>query len=285
MKFDFVVVDEQQGFSTRQRERLLKKNGHLLEMSATLIARTLNRVLGGVQTKSVLTQCHAQKRFHSLIRVGRQHGPRILKSIERNSQRGNNTIVCYRNKYSSEGGPLSVEGTRDLWLRTLGDRAVFLHGSMDDDAKREALCRFRAGKGMVLLTTTVVEVGLNLPDVRLVVSVDADYLGRFTLHQLRGRAIREGGRALFIMYAPDEPSKGGMQRLLDLSECNDGFELARLDEVEKGCGDTSDAGEVQRGRVKHPYFNGSKIGARACEQATNALGAEYRLLKSFSAAP
>lgn len=282
VKFDLVVVDEQQGFSEEQRAKYLKADGHMLEITATPIARTLNRAMGNVQTLSRLTHCHVDKTFHNFIRIGREHGPRVLKSVERCIARGQNAIVCYTQKTETTGGLLSVEGTREFWEKRLGDRAVFLHGSMKDDVKKAAIESFSKRKGQVLVTTTVVEVGLNLPEVRLVVAVDPQQHGRFTLHQLRGRGAREGGRMVFMMYtANTELSFRGMHRMIDLAEHADGFELARLDELEKGCGDTSDNGKSQKGKVKHPYFNGVRIGATVMEAATNALAAEHMKLKRF----
>lgn len=286
-KFGLVLIDEQHLLSAGQREAFVAPAGHLIETTATPIPRSNDRAAYGIQTSSTLHSSHAARKIKTYVRIGAEYGRQIFRHVVATSQRGENTIVVYRGKdeeslRGDQRSIMTVDGSRDLWKRQFGSKAVFCHGSMDDSAQQAALDAFRKGQGMVLCATTVVEIGLDFPNVRLVVIVEAASFGRYSLHQLRGRAAREGGDGRCILYEPGEPKSDGARRLLDVQSTQDGFALSDLDKKERGSGDTSDRGETQSGRTRHKYFRGRDLDSLTVRHAISSLVTQYRGTKTYA---
>ncbi|HWA68108.1 MAG TPA: ATP-dependent DNA helicase RecG [Mycobacteriales bacterium] len=260
-----VVVDEQHRFGVEQRDALRSKADtppHVLVMTATPIPRTVAMTVYGDLATSTLTELPAGRQPISTTVVPTADKPGW---IERVWQRAREEIDAGRQVYvvcpRIDADDEAVADTDEGWGATAtvvevaaslaagplaGVGIDILHGRMPAEAKDDVMRRFAAGRVDVLVATTVIEVGVDVPNATLMVVLDADRFGISQLHQLRGRIGRGGhaGVCLLVTAAPaDAPSR---ERLDGVAATVDGFELARLDLEQRREGDV--LGQSQSGR-------------------------------------
>lgn len=234
-----VVVDEQHRFGVVQRAALSGKGEtpHVLVMSATPIPRTLALILYGDLDVSVLDELPPGRQPVETYAVGETMRARIYKFIEKQCALGGQAyVVC----------PLVEEGETDLksaeqHAETLrkalpGRRIGALHGRLRPADKEAVMGAFAAGQLDVLVSTTVIEVGVNVPNATLMVVEDANRFGLSQLHQLRGRVGR-GKRQSYCIFFGADKGENARARLEILSGTSDGFEVARADLAQRGPGD------------------------------------------------
>jgi ATP-dependent DNA helicase RecG len=264
-----VVVDEQHRFGVEQRDALREKvpggRPHVLVMTATPIPRTVAMTVFGDLETSVLGQLPAGRaaiQTHVVPPERPAFFARSWQRIREEAAQGRQSyIVCPRiGEQDDEGDvapPPDEEAARPMravlevlprleqdWLAGL--RIGVLHGKLPSDEKDAVMRRFSAGELDVLLATTVIEVGVDVPNATVMVIMDADRFGVSQLHQLRGRVGRGGlpGLCLLVTDAP-EGSKA-RERLTAVASTTDGFELSRLDLEQRREGDV--LGATQAGR-------------------------------------
>jgi ATP-dependent DNA helicase RecG len=249
-RITLVVVDEQQKFSVAQREHLIEHGAHLLEVTATCIPRTLALARYGAIKVSRLTQPHTPKNIVSRIYQASQKAD-LFREIRASLAQGNQVLIVYPLKDSEQSAKnnerLAVEQAAQMWERAFPGKVRKIHGAMSDEEKSAALYDLREDRAEILIGTTVVEVGINLPRLRHVVVVDPGRLGLTQLHQIRGRAARNGGEGLFDMYLPTPPAEHTMERLSVLTRTQDGFKVAEDDLRLRGFGDLGVGSERQTG--------------------------------------
>lgn len=248
---DLVVVDEQHKFSREQREQLVSSGAHLLEVTATCIPRSQALVQYGVIKVSRIYP-HVDKKIES--RVITPQGRRalfasILETLKQDAQ----ALVVYPVRGDTAGEdieesalPTAVEGFA-AWNKAFPGQVALAHGGQTAAQNEAAMMAMRTREAKILVSTTVVEVGVNIPGLRHVVVMHPERFGATQLHQLRGRASRGGGWGRFDMYAPiplGEPTKN---RLAIVCRYTDGFELADADMKLRGLGDLSRNSKVQSG--------------------------------------
>ncbi|WP_186214893.1 helicase-related protein [Burkholderia gladioli] len=269
--FDFVVTDEQQRFSVDQKNSLLAAHTNLLEATATAIPRTLALVqFGGVEV-SVLRECPVKKNIRTRITTPKD-GTRLFEFLFRKIQEGGQAAVIYPlAEDRGDGKRNSVEAAFQRFQAKLGDRVAMLHGKMQDDEQEAVLDKMRAGEIDLLVSSTVIEVGITLPSLRAVVVVDADRFGVSQLHQLRGRVARHGGDGWFFPYLTREVDDVAMARLKLLEQCNDGFILAEQDADQRGFGDVESAGGAQTGNSRLLFW-GIAIDRKQIEAGAKSMG-------------
>ncbi len=234
-----VIADEQHRFGVGQRAMLRQKGKrpHTLVMSATPIPRTLALILYGDLDVSVLDELPPGRQPVETYAVGERMRPRIYRFIEKQLLDGGQVyVVC----------PLVEEGELPLksaeqHIETLREvlphrRIALLHGKMKQAEKDAVMSDFAAGKVDILVATTVIEVGVNVPNANLMVVEDGDRFGLSQLHQLRGRVGRGRRQSYCIFFGKDKGEKA-RERLKILCDTNDGFEIARADLVQRGPGD------------------------------------------------
>lgn len=179
-----------------------------------------------------------------------------------------------KKKRSGGHGLMSVEDVAASWDRAFPGKVRVSHGGMSSEDNANAIAALHKRKAQILITTTLVEVGLDIPGIKRVVIMQADRFGVATIHQLRGRAARAGGTGYCDLYLTGEPTDKSRQRLENLVECNDGWELALADMQQRGGGDLSIHGNRQSG--KRPKGQGTLLdeidpSPAAIEQASTAL--------------
>ena len=229
-RLDLVIVDEQHRFGVQQRMALVNKgdNPHVLVMTATPIPRTLALVLFG--DLDVVTLRHrppgrtAVRAFHLVA----DRWARAVRSIARAvRRRGRVFVVCPA--VGEEGEKGGVVRVRDVLQPHF--RCGLVHGRLATGERQSVLQAFRSGAIDVLVGTTVLEVGVDVPDATLMVVVAADRFGIATLHQLRGRVGRGRRRGLAILCGPRS------ERVAAICRTTDGFALAEADLALRGSGE------------------------------------------------
>jgi len=227
---DLVIVDEQHRFGVQQRMALVQKgdNPHVLVMTATPIPRTYALTLFGDLDVLSLTTRPEQRRPVPAVHVATERWSRVVRSIERAVRRaGRVFVVCPAvGEDGEKGGVVRMhEALRERF------RCELVHGRKKAADRRRALQAFRDGDVDVLIGTTVLEVGVDVPAATLMVVVAAHRFGIATLHQLRGRVGRGRRRSLAILCGPRT------ERVDAVCATTDGFELAERDLLLRGSGE------------------------------------------------
>lgn len=236
-----VIADEQHRFGVAQRTALAEKgeNPHLLVMSATPIPRTLALILYGDLDLSVIDELPPGRQRIDTFLVGEDKRARINAFIRKQVASGHQVyIVC---PAIEEGEDESLRSA-EVWAETL-QKAVFpdlrvalLHGKMKPAQKEETMAAFARGEQNILVATTVIEVGVDVPNATLIVIENADRFGLSQLHQLRGRVGRGGDKSYCVLFTSNRNPET-LTRLKALCKTNDGFEISREDLALRGPGD------------------------------------------------
>ncbi len=246
-----VVTDEQHRFGVQQRKTLSEKGKqpHVLVMSATPIPRTLAVILYGDLDISVIDARPTGRTPIKNAVIEKQDRPKALLHIKREVESGHQAyIVCPQ----VEANPLTaLENVEDysaaLRASFRGEITVeALHGRMKEAEKQRIMERFLAGEISVLVATTVIEVGVDVPNTTVMMIENAERFGLATLHQLRGRVGRGKDQA-YCIFVQGKKSREGSERLGLLQRSNDGFEIAAADLKQRGPGELF--GAVQSGEL------------------------------------
>ena len=236
-----VIADEQHRFGVAQRSRLAAKGAdpHLLVMSATPIPRTLSLILYGDLEVSVLDELPPGREQVDTFLVGESYRARINAFIRKQASEGHQSfVVCPAVEENEELGVKSAEA----WAETLRStvfpdlRVSLLHGQMKGSEKEQTMAAFARGEADVLVATTVIEVGVDVPNATLMVVEDADRFGLSQLHQLRGRVGRGRAKSYCILVTHNR-NEETLARLKALCRTNDGFRIAEEDLRLRGPGD------------------------------------------------
>lgn len=251
-KLALAVTDEQHRFGVRQRESLAGKGEsvHVLVMSATPIPRTLAIVLYGDLDVSLIRELPAERLPIKNCVVGTSYRPTAFRFIAKQAGQGRQAyIICPMVEQSEEVEAENVtEYTQRLREELPADVTVAaLHGKMKAAQKNELMEGFARGKIQVLVATTVVEVGVNVPNATVMMIEDAERFGLAQLHQLRGRVGRGTYQSycIFVNGSQDEKAR---ERLEIMNRSNDGFYIAGEDLKLRGPGDVfgvRQSGEMQ----------------------------------------
>ena len=242
-KLALVITDEQHRFGVRQRETLSEKGGktHVLVMSATPIPRTLAIILYGDLHLSVVDELPAHRLPVKNCVVGTSYRTKAYEFITKEIRKGNQAYVICPMVEAGEEGMTELENVTDYGEKlknTLPEdiHVEILHGKMKSVDKKRIMEAFAAGDVHVLVSTTVIEVGINVPAATVMMIENAERFGLAQLHQLRGRIGRgtEQSYCIFINCSDKEKS---MDRLKILNKSNDGFYIAEEDLKLRGPGD------------------------------------------------
>ena len=233
------VVDEQHRFGVAQRAALAAKgtSPHLLVMTATPIPRTLSLALFGDLSSLILRDLPPGRSPVATRVLTRRDLRRVLSFLRREMARGGRVYwVCPQVEGSQEGVPGAVP-RREALARALPEAdPVVVHGRMEGEEKHLALERFRRGDSRLLVGTTVLEVGIHVPEATVMVVEQGERFGLSQLHQLRGRVGRGDRRGVCLLLAGDEDPQT-LARLRLLEDLTDGFRVAEADLRLRGVGE------------------------------------------------
>ena len=236
-----VIADEQHRFGVAQRSKLSAKGSdpHVLVMSATPIPRTLALIMYGDLDVSILDELPPGRQAVDTFLVNESYRPRINAFLRKQVSEGHQCfVVCPAVEENEELGIKSAE----VWAETLQKtvfpdlRVLLLHGQMKGSEKEAVMAAFAAGEGDILVATTVIEVGVDVPNATLMVIEDADRFGLSQLHQLRGRVGRGSAKSFCILTSHNRNAET-LQRLKALCKTTDGFRIAEEDLKLRGPGD------------------------------------------------
>ena len=242
-RLGLVVTDEQHRFGVNQRAALSQKAEapHMLVLSATPIPRTLALVIYGDLDVSVIDQLPPGRQKVDTFALGESYRPRINAFLRKQVQEGHQVfIVC---PLVGDGDTLPDERkavtayAKKLQEETFPDlRVSVLHGKMKPKEKEKVMETFAAGESDILVSTTVVEVGVDVPNATCMVVENAERFGLSQLHQLRGRVGRGQAKSYCILLS-EHPSEETRRRLKVMTRTNNGFEISQEDLHLRGPGD------------------------------------------------
>ncbi len=240
-----VIIDEQHRFGVTQKKMLLEKsNGlfpHCLVMSATPIPRTLALSIYGDLDISIIDELPVKNKDIETKIFYDTEKSKIIKIIREHLAKGNKGYIIYPLIEESEKIDLksAVEGYEE-WKKIFPDkRILLLHGKMNDLEKRRIMEEFKE-EGDILVSTTVIEVGIDVPEATFMVIKDAHRFGLSQLHQLRGRIGRAGGKSVCMLVVPEDirfKDSDALKRLRVMVKTNDGFVIAEEDLKIRGPGE------------------------------------------------
>lgn len=282
-----VITDEQHRFGVRQRETFAEKGAHpnILVMSATPIPRTLAIILYGDLDISVVDEVPAKRLPIKNCVVDTRYRPKAYEFIEKEVRTGHQAyIIC---PLVEESENMDGENVMDYTkkLREILPEDIqlgVLHGKMKPDLKNRIMEEFAANEIQVLISTTVVEVGVNVPNATVMMIENAERFGLAQLHQLRGRVGRGDAQSYCIMVNCSK-SKHAKERLNILNQSNDGFKIASEDLKLRGPGDffgIRQSGEMQF--ALGDIYQDAAILQQTSEEVTNLLEEDPELAAESS---
>lgn len=243
-----IIVDEQHRFGVKQRSELARKgeNVNTLVMSATPIPRTLALFIYGELDISILDEMPAGRQKTDTLLVDSSYRDRIYKFIKKEIDSGRQAYIVCPLVEDNESELQSAQTYADKLRRTcFAEYSVgLLHGKLKGSEKENIMRRFKDGEIQILVATTVIEVGIDVPNASVMLIENADRYGLSQLHQLRGR-IGRGPYKSYCILINDSKSDTSTQRLNILKESADGFEIANADLKLRGPGNFF--GEEQHG--------------------------------------
>lgn len=236
-----VITDEQHRFGVRQREKLSRKGQepHVLIMSATPIPRTLAIIMYGDLDISIMKDMPATRKPIKNCVVGPKYRPTAYKFMLEQIEKGHQIyIICPMVEASENMSAENVIEYQENIREYFPDKVTiaYLHGKMAADEKNTIMSTFAEGKIDILVSTTVIEVGINNPNATVIMIENAEKFGLAQLHQLRGRVGRGADQSYCIMLCGTE-RKEALDRLAILNTSNDGFYIANEDLKLRGPGD------------------------------------------------
>jgi len=257
-KLGLAIIDEQQRFGVIQREMLVNKSvcPHLLMLTATPIPRTLLMSFYRELSVSELKQMPSGRKPVKTRFVMPVNREKMYRFIEKHIEKGELCYVVLPLIEESEKLNLrNVKKEYERLKRIFSCKIEMLHGQMDEAGRQEVMERFRRKETKIVVSTTVIEVGVDVPDATIMLIEDADRFGMSQIHQLRGRVGRSALQSYCFLAASDISEKA-LRRLRFLESCNDGFKISVEDLRLRGPGQF--IGENQSGFAGFRYLDWEK---------------------------
>lgn len=238
-----VIIDEQHRFGVEQRARLWKKTKqppHVLVMTATPIPRTLALTVHGDLDVSVIDELPPGRKPVDTRHVFEAKRAKIYDFMRQQIKQGRQIYVVFPLIQESE--KLDLQNLQDGFERLIKVfpppeyKTVMIHGQMKPDEKERIMTEFAQNKAQIMVATTVIEVGVNIPNASIMIIESAQRFGLSQLHQLRGRVGRGAAQSYCILMSPFEISKNTRHRLGIMTQTNDGFLIADEDMKLRGYG-------------------------------------------------
>ncbi|UBZ07366.1 ATP-dependent DNA helicase RecG [Salegentibacter mishustinae] len=236
------VIDEQHRFGVAQRARLWRKNQmppHILVMTATPIPRTLAMSLYGDLDISVIDELPPGRKPIKTVHRYDSNRLKVFAFIKDEIKKGRQVYVVYPLIQESEKMDYKdlIDGYESIAREFPNEQISIVHGQMKSDAKDYEMDRFVRGETQIMVATTVIEVGVNVPNASVMIIESAERFGLSQLHQLRGRVGRGAEQSFCILMTGHKLSNDSKTRLETMTATNDGFEIAEVDLKLRGPGD------------------------------------------------
>lgn len=234
------IIDEQHRFGVHQRLQLSEKGNlsDILVMTATPIPRTLTLTLYGDMDVSRLTEKPAGRQPIDTRTVSNERINEVIEALHRKIENKERIYwVCPLVEESEKLDLAAAEDRYELMQKNFGERVGLLHGRLKPKEKEETMRQFAEGELDILVATTVIEVGVDVPEATVMVIEHAERFGLSQLHQLRGRIGRGSGKSVCILLYSPQTSETGRKRLSTIRETEDGFIIAEEDLKLRGAGE------------------------------------------------
>jgi ATP-dependent DNA helicase RecG len=238
-----VVIDEQHRFGVAQRAKLWKKNvlipPHVLVMTATPIPRTLAMTVYGDLDVSVIDELPPGRKPIQTMHFYENKRNQVNNFLQQQIEKGTQVYVVYPLISESEKMDLKnlEEGYRQISEAFPNAKVSMVHGRMKPNIKESAMQAFKKGQTQIMVATTVIEVGVDVPNASVMIIESAERFGLSQLHQLRGRVGRGSKQSYCILMSAYKISSESRMRLQTMVRTNDGFEIAEVDMKLRGPGD------------------------------------------------
>lgn len=253
---NLLIVDEQQKSSREQREYLLGEHTNFLEATATCLPRTMGLAVHGSLNISVVSEQPVVKKITSKI-IKEAEKPKIFAEIKKTLLAGNRVAIVLPEVEAKLTGDLQQDAENEkksvvtavkLWEKMFPGKVVGLHGRMKEAEKIALLDKVKRGDYPIVLATSLIEIGVTIPNLTLILVIHPEKYGASSLHQLRGRLVRNGGEGSFYLLIDEEDaSEKTMARLNAVCATSDGFKLAATDFEARGFGDLAEDSSEQSG--------------------------------------
>ncbi|MBN2094343.1 MAG: ATP-dependent DNA helicase RecG [Candidatus Zambryskibacteria bacterium] len=285
----FIIIDEQHRFGVKQRMQLRRKHDiapHLLSMTATPIPRTLALTLFGDLDLSLLDELPAGRQLPETKIVLPHEREAVYKKIREELETGRQAfVICPRindpdpdketainaRSVKSEAERLQKEIFPDFKVRTVT-------GKLKPKEKEEVMNNFKDGKTHILVATSVVEVGVNIPNATVIIIENAERFGLAQLHQLRGRILRSSHKPYCFVFANTKSPKT-ITRLKSFVNAKNGFELAEKDLQQRGAGDLAGAKQWGISDLAMEALKNIKMVEAARTETSNIISQDFELKK------
>jgi len=253
-KLGLAIIDEQHRFGVTQREELVRKGQypHLLVMTATPIPRTLGLTLYGDLDNSVIDELPpGRKPIKTFVRTADKLD-KVWEFVGERLGRGEQAYVVYPRVEKDGSGKAVLKEAENLRKAFSGFRVETMHGKLSGPEKEQVMNLFRANKVQVLVASSLIEVGVDVPNATMMIIENAEQFGLAQLHQLRGR-IGRGSKESYCILISSAKNKEAEERLRVLGETNDGFKIAEADMKFRGPGEL--LGQQQSGMPDLKFGN------------------------------
>ncbi len=238
-KLGLIVIDEQHKFGVKQRINLLEKSEHChtLIMSATPIPRSLSfAIYGEISISNIKTKPEGRKKVVTSV-ISTDQIKNLINGIKRKLDKNEQVFWILPTIGSLESEKETLVTRFNYLQKIFNDQVSFIHGKMNKNEIDSIMKDFERNKIMILVSTTVVEVGINIPNASLMIIEQAERFGLAQLHQLRGRISRSNLNSHCVLIHNKSLSEFSKERLLIIKNTDDGFEIAEKDLIIRGAGD------------------------------------------------
>ena len=260
-KLGLIIIDEQHKFGVKQRKKLSDKGGKncdILVMSATPIPRTMiMTIFGDMDVSIIKSKPKNRKEITTLSKLDKKINE-ILAFLKKQIKNGNQIFwVCPLIEESKKVDHQSSVSRYEYLKKNFSNKVGILHGNLDKDKKEKILNDFLNKKIDILVSTTVIEVGIDFPNANVIVIENANKFGLSQLHQLRGRVGRGDKEAYCILMFKSNLSENAKKRIKILKSSNDGFKISEEDMKLRGYGDLLGFKQsgIQSFRIADPILN------------------------------
>lgn len=276
---NLLIVDEQQKSSREQRERIMGPQTNFLEATATCLPRTMGLVEHGSLSVSNIREQPVKKGITSKIITG-ESKREVFAEIHELLAKGHRCAIVLPEvearltgdaEVDAESEKKAVTNALTLWEKIFPGKVIGLHGRMKEGEKIEALGQVKRGEFPIVLATSLIEIGVTIPNLSMVLVAHPEKYGASSLHQLRGRLVRNGGEGTFYLLVEEVLPKKTMDRLKAVCSTTDGFELALADFEMRGFGDLAEDSSEQSGQPVC-IFKNIRIKGTDIERVVRHLG-------------
>ncbi|MBN2893344.1 MAG: ATP-dependent DNA helicase RecG [Bacteroidales bacterium] len=282
------VVDEQHRFGVAQRAKLWTKNinpPHVIVMTATPIPRTLSMTLYGDLDVSVIDELPPGRKPIRTVHYHENHRGKVYEAIRKEIEKGRQIYIVY--PLIKESETLDYKNLEEgyeavtKFFKAPKYKVSMVHGQMKADEKQAQMDMFVKGETNILVATTVIEVGVNVPNASVMIIESSERFGLSQLHQLRGRVGRGAEQSFCVLMTGNKLTSDAKQRIRTMTATNDGFQIAEVDLRLRGPGDmfgTQQSGMALNFRIANLITDG-KILQIARKKASELLEEDPKLLK------